>query len=142
MKKILVMVFCVAFTAGGAGAFEMSWPGSKDKGAPGGKAEQLYNQARGAYGSADYSKAIDYAGQAIRADAAFAKAYVLRGKAFKDSGDVDAAVKDLNKAIQLDPKLGEAFYLRGQTSEIMGEMDKAKADYRKGCAAGYRDACR
>ena len=142
MRKALMAVFCVVAAAGGAGAFEVSWPGAKGNGATGAKAEQFYNQARGAYGSADYSKTIEYATQAIRADAAFARAYALRGKAYKDSGDVDAAIRDLDKAIRIDPKLGEAYYLRGQTSEIMGEMDKAKADYRKGCAAGYRDACR
>jgi len=122
-----------------ASALGFSWGGKKALGAK--KAEQLYNQARGAYGSADYSKVIKLTTKAIKEDPKHAKSYALRGKANKDMGDVDKALKDLNMAISIDPKLGEAYYVRGQTNEIMGEMDKAKADYKKGCAAGFRDAC-
>ncbi len=110
-------------------------------GKPSQKAQNLYSNARSAYGSADYSKVIDFTTKAIAEHAKFAKAYALRGKAMKDMGDVEKTFKDLNRAIELDPDLGEAYFIRAQTHEIMGEMDKAKADYKKGCKAGYRSAC-
>ena len=140
MKKILALVMIVAFSTVSAEAFSLSWSG-KDKARASKQAEKLYRQALSAYGSASYVKAIDLAGQAIKADAGYAKAYALRGKAHKDTGDVDKALKDLDKAIALDPKMGEAYYVRAQAMEIMGEMDKAGADYKKACSAGYRQAC-
>ncbi|MDH5638857.1 MAG: tetratricopeptide repeat protein [Nitrospinota bacterium] len=106
------------------------------------KLDRTYRKARGAYGSADYAKAVKYCDEVIKADPKYAPAYALRGKAKKDMGDVDAANNDLNKAIELDSKLGEAYYVRGQVHEIMGEMDKAEADYKKACGAGFREACK
>lgn len=106
------------------------------------KADDLFRQARSAYGSADYSKTIELTSQALKADKKHAKSYALRGKAKKDMGDVDGAIRDLNLAVALDKSLGEAYFIRGQVREIMGEMDRAAADYKLGCAAGFRDACR
>ncbi|MFQ5432676.1 MAG: tetratricopeptide repeat protein [Nitrospinota bacterium] len=119
--------------------YAFKFPGLGGKGSE--KAQNLYRNARGAYGSADYSKAIDLTTKAIKENPKFAKAYALRGKANKDLGDVDKAFKDLNRAIELDSNLGEAYFIRAQTHEIMGDMDKAKADYKKGCKAGYKSAC-
>jgi tetratricopeptide (TPR) repeat protein len=141
MKKGWLLVpICVAFLFSGSQAFGFNWPG-KGKKEEAGKAEKLCSEANRAYGSADYAKAIELATKAIQEDDGFAKAYLLRGKASKDMGNVDQAFKDLERAIELDPKLGEAFYIRGQAHEIMGEMEKSDKDYKKGCELGYRDAC-
>jgi tetratricopeptide (TPR) repeat protein len=118
-------------------AFKM--PGSD--GEPSKKAQRLYRQALGALGSANYSKAIDLAGQSIKEDSKFAKAYALRGKALKNMGDMDNSLKDLNMAIKIDPNLGEAYFIRAQMSEIMGDMTSAKNDYKSSCEKGYKDAC-
>ena len=141
MRKslLLIMVLLVAYPAGSS-AFELKWFG-KSKTGKKKNAEKIYRQALSAYGTASYSKAIELSSKAVKQDAKFSKAYLLRGKARKDMGDIDAAIKDLNRAIELNKKLGEAYYVRGFTYEILGEMDKAKADYKKGCSAGYRDAC-
>ena len=139
MRIWIVLALFLVLAAGQSFAFDFPWGKG---GAASQKAEDLYREARSAYGSADYTKCIDLAGKAIKENPKLAKAYALRGKAYKDMGDVDSAFKDLDKAIKLDPKLGEAYFIRGQAREIMGEMDKARADYKKGCAAGYRDACR
>lgn len=141
MRRIALFLLPMIFmTAAVSPAFDFSWSGKKSAATK--KAEDLYRKAKSAYGSADYSNVIGMTTKAIKADPKFVKAYALRGKAKKDMGDVDGAFKDLNHAIELDPKLGEAYYIRGQVNEIMGEMDKAASDYKKGCAAGYRDACR
>ncbi len=137
IRTFTLFLALVTFFATGASAFDFGVFG----GGPSKKVKGLVQEARGAYGSANYSKVIDLTNKAIIEDAKYAPAYALRGKAKKDTGDIDGAFKDLNKAIELDPKLGEAYYVRGQANEIMGEMGKAKADYEKGCEAGYRGAC-
>lgn len=133
---VLILLLFPAMTYN---AHAFKFPGFGGKGSE--KAQNLYRNARSAYGSADYAKVINLTTKAIEEHAKFAKAYALRGKAWKDMGDVDKAFKDLNRAIELDPDLGEAYFIRAQTHEIMGEMDQAKADYKKGCKAGYRTAC-
>ena len=138
--NIRIWVFLLLlFPAVTYNAHAFTFPGFGGKGSA--KAQNLYRKARSAYGSADYSKVIELSTKAITEYAKFAKAYALRGKAWKDLGDVDKAFKDLNRAIELDSNLGEAYFIRAQTHEIMGEMGKAKADYKKGCKAGYRSAC-
>lgn len=132
-----------------AGAFDA--PGSKKPGAApaaapaagpaGGEAEKLFNEARKAYGSADYAKVIDLTTKAVGADPKSAKSYALRGKAKKDMGDVDNAIADATKAIQIDPKLGEAYAIRAQVHEINGEIKKAEADYAEACKNDFKDAC-
>ncbi len=135
---LLVSVLFVSFTAINADAFKFPFGGEDG---PSKRAKRLYREGRSAYGSANYSKTVQLATDAIKEYPEYAKAYSLRGKAKKDLGDIDNAVKDVNKALKLDPKLGEAYNIRAQVSEIMGEMDKAAADYKKACASGYREAC-
>ena len=145
---ILCAVFVVFAVTLQAEAFEA--PGAGKKPAPtaapaapaGGDTEKLYNEARKAYGSADYSKVIEITSKAIGADPKSAKSYALRGKAKKDMGDLDNAMADANKAIQIDPKLGEAYAIRAQINEIMGDMKKADEDYSSACKNGVKDACK
>jgi len=106
------------------------------------KADGKFMDARAAYGSADYSRAVSLCDEVLKLDPKHAAAHALRGKAKKDLGDIDAATADLNKAIALDANLGEAYYIRGQVSEIMGEMKKAQADYASACKAGFKEACK
>ncbi|VAX19980.1 hypothetical protein MNBD_NITROSPINAE04-2712 [hydrothermal vent metagenome] len=141
MRYWILALALLITCASGASAFEFKWPGDKGKAAEAKKAENVYREARSAYGSADYANTIKLSSKAIKLNPELAKAYGLRGKASKDMGDVDGAIKDLDHAIKLDPKLGEAYYTRAQTHEIMGDMKKAGADYKKGCSAGFRDAC-
>ena len=94
------------------------------------------------HGGAQYPKVVELTTSAIKESPKFAIAYMLRGKAYKDLGDVDKSISDLNKAIQFDPKLAEAYFIRGQANEIMGEMKQAKDDYKKGCDGGFKDACK
>ena len=150
MRAVLLVFVMVLTFASGASAFKLggfSLGGDDKKGAapaaaPGGKADDLFTEARRAYGSANYSKVIELTTAAIKESPKFAAAYSLRGKASKDMGDVDSAVKDLNRAIELDASLGEAYYIRGQANEINGEMKKAHEDYSNACAKGYKDACK
>jgi len=129
MKKSMAVFALYLALAGGA------WAGDP-------KIDGKFMDARGAYGSADYSRAVALCDEVIKLDPKHAAAYALRGKAKKDLGDIDAATADLDKAIALDAKLGEAYFIRGQVSEIMGEMKKAQADYASACKAGFKEACK
>ena len=141
-KAWFFLLFFVMALSTDVQAVNFSWPGKGEKASSSaGQAEKLWNEARRAYGSADYAKVIDLTTQSVEVDPKFAQSYMLRGKARKDMGDVDNAFKDLDLALSLDPKLGEAYFIRAQTHEIMGEMEKAAADYKKGCAEGYQLSC-
>ncbi len=150
MRAVLLMVVMVMTLASGAwafklGGFSLGGGDKKDAAAPaaqGGKADDLFTEARRAYGSANYSKVIELTTSAIKESPKFAAAFSLRGKASKDMGDIDNALKDLNRAIELDANLAEAYYVRAQANEINGEMKKAKEDYSNACAKGYKEACK
>jgi len=140
MKRILTLslFFCMIYGQP-VSAFNFGF-GGKAKVSE--KAKDYYTEARRAYGSASYAKVIKSATLAIKEAPKYAEAYLIRGKADKDMGDVDGAFKDLTRAIELEPKLGEAYFIRAQAHEIMGEMKQAGQDYKKGCDAGYKTACR
>lgn len=140
MMRSVIVIMTLFFVLSSTSASAIDWFG-KSKTIGKKKAAKIYKEALSAYGSADYSKAIKLSGKAIEKDVKFAKAYLLRGKAMKDMGNVAEAQKDLNRAIQLDSKLGEAYYVRAITYDILGEMKKAKADYKKGCSLGFRAGC-
>lgn len=143
MKKIAVLFVLAIVVSSSAFAFELKMPkfgGGADSKQQ--KAQDLVDDAKRAYGGAQYPKAIALATSAIGESPKFALAYMIRGKAYKDVGDVDNSIKDLNKAIEFDPKLAEAYFIRAQTNEILGDMKNATEDYKKGCAAGFKDACK
>ncbi|MDH5639098.1 MAG: hypothetical protein OEZ04_11470 [Nitrospinota bacterium] len=140
MRIPVIVVMALALLAADSHA---KWPWSGGANADGGKkAEKMLRSAKGAYGSADYSKTVQLCDDILKTDPNNAAALALRGKAKKDLGDVDAATADLDQAIKLDPKLGEAYYIRAQVHEIMGEMDQAEAGYQKACKSGFKSACR
>jgi len=61
----------------------------------------------------DFEQAAAAFSEAIAADPEFAKAYLLRGVAHRESGQPDRAEQDLDMAFELEPNLAEAYYERG-----------------------------
>jgi tetratricopeptide (TPR) repeat protein len=57
------------------------------------------------------------------------QAYLARGHAYRDGGDLDHAIADYSKAIELQPRDKEAFYSRGYVLQDKGDLDRAIADY-------------
>lgn len=59
------------------------------------------------------------------------KFYLLRGRAYKDSGNLEFALRDLNESIKLDPSRiafqyrGEVFFEEGRFAEAIDDFTKA-----------------
>jgi tetratricopeptide (TPR) repeat protein len=57
------------------------------------------------------------------------KAYLARGNAYLDGGDLDHAIGDYNTALELQARDKEALYARGYALHEKGDFDRAIADY-------------
>jgi tetratricopeptide (TPR) repeat protein len=55
-------------------------------------------------------------------------AYLNRGNALDDNGQIDMAIQDYDQAIKNNPQSAEALYRRGAALETKGEFDRAIAD--------------
>lgn len=60
-----------------------------------------------------------------------ATAYLLRGEAYKDSGDAQRAINDFSRAIRLQPIYPQALYYRGICYERLGQWQEAYQDIRQ-----------
>jgi tetratricopeptide (TPR) repeat protein len=58
-----------------------------------------------------------------------ARAYALRGLAYKHKKDYDRAIADYDESIRLDPKDAFAYYDRGNAYDDKKEYDRAISDY-------------
>lgn len=58
-----------------------------------------------------------------------ALALILRGSAYRNTGDYDRAIQDFNAAIRIKPGIANAFNNRGITYDYKGEYDLAIRDY-------------
>lgn len=67
------------------------------------------------------------------------KAYLARGHAYRDGGDLDHAIADYTAAIGLAPHDKEALYSRGYALHDRGEFDRAIADYTAAIAIDDND---
>lgn len=67
--------------------------------------------------------------EAIRLKPDYAIAYVNRGLARKNKGDMDGAIKDYTEAIRLKPDYANAYVNRGVARKNKGDMDGAIKDY-------------
>ena len=81
----------------------------------------------------DSNKAID-----LKPD--LAAAYINRGNAYDDTGEVDAAIRDYNKAIELDPENANTYYNRGLAYRRKDYFDAAIQDFNKAIALDPEDA--
>ena len=68
--------------------------------------------------------------QAIQLNPKYARAYVNRGSAWGNRGDLDRAIADYNQAIRLDPKDTKAYYNRGMAWEKKRSLQEALADFK------------
>jgi len=73
-------------------------------------------------GKLDYNKAIIEFSEAIRMDRNFVPAYLGRGNAYSNQGNLD-------EAIRLDANYAIAYYNRGAIYQHKGKLSKAFSDY-------------
>jgi tetratricopeptide (TPR) repeat protein len=66
--------------------------------------------------------------EAIKLDRLAASAYVGRGAARLELGQLDAALSDLNQALRLKPDLADALFYRAQVHSRRGDSLAAQAD--------------
>src|ERR1019366_198984 len=58
-------------------------------------------------------------------------AYLNRGIAKKQKGELDGAIADYNRAIELDPRVVIGYNNRGTAKSAKGDLDGAIADYNR-----------
>ena len=80
-------------------------------------------------GKLDYNKAISEFTKAIRLDPNFASAYLVRGNAYSNQGNLDEAIRDYSEAIRIEPNYAIAYYNRGAVYQHKGKFSKAFIDY-------------
>lgn len=106
----------------------------------------LYWNAYSKQKSHDQKGAIEVYSTILAQDDDFVTAYISRGSAYLDLGDVDKAISDYNKAIELTPDDAQIYAYRGQAFYQIAEYEKAMADYNQAltrdndfpCAYYYR----
>ena len=91
----------------------------------------LYSQATDAIAQGKHEQAISGLTKAIESDPKFAEAYVNRGIAYSEIGNVEAAIADYTKAIEIKPDLIDAHYNLGNAHMQLEEYSQAIAAYDK-----------
>ena len=81
------------------------------------------------FNAVDPDEKLRFYSEAIRLEPDYADAYVNRGAARSDKGDLDGAIADYEKANRLQPDDAVTFYNRGNTRRAKGDQDGAIEDY-------------
>ena len=79
----------------------------------------------------EYKEAIKHYTEAIKLKPDLDEAYINRGAAYADKGELDKAFKDYNTAIKLNPDFANAYNNRGTAYAKKGDIDNAIKDYNK-----------
>lgn len=79
----------------------------------------------------DRKAAIAAYSEAIKLDGNLKRAYVNRGVAYNELGELQKALADFTKAIELDPTDSYPYEQRAQVYRKLGEVAKADADKEK-----------
>jgi len=77
----------------------------------------------------DYDRALQDFGEAIRADATFARAFANRGAVHGAKQDFDKAIDDFTRVLTLEPRSAHAFADRAGMHRLNGDYDQAIRDY-------------
>jgi tetratricopeptide (TPR) repeat protein len=90
--------------------------------------DALIREASAQYGRRDYAGAIATLDKALAADPKRADAFVLRGRAKLDDGQVKPAKADFDQALTLEPDNFEALLSRGRIRAEDGDLAGARID--------------
>jgi lipoprotein NlpI len=92
------------------------------------RAVALSNRCGWWWAKKDSDRALSDCNEAIRADRAYAPAYVNRGNVYLNKADFERAFADFNEAIRLDPNYAVAYFLRSDLYKRKSDFDHALAD--------------
>lgn len=92
------------------------------------------------FNSDDVPGAIRAFAMAIRLDPDYARAYLNRGIAYEQLGNLQQAVEDFDKAIRLEPEDGKMYYMRAVAYQRLGADGESLEDMKKAAALGCRSA--
>ena len=79
----------------------------------------------------DLDRAIDAFSDAVRISPDFSQAYLNRGLAYQEMGDLRRALSDLNRAVSTDRNNASADYYRSQVQRALVNTSRADADDRR-----------
>jgi TonB family protein len=95
-----------------------------------GSARELADRATARYRNGDNDGAITTLDGLVRQQPTSVDAYIIRGSAYQQKGEVDKALADFNQAIRLDQKSARAYCDRGILEDVLlRQPNKALADY-------------
>lgn len=77
----------------------------------------------------DPARAIAYYSEALELAPDFVSAYINRGSAFHQTGQLQRAIQDFDQALKLDPDNARAYYNRGVVYGASGQLQRAIKDY-------------
>lgn len=92
-------------------------------------ADQLVQLAQDASNKGEWEIAIAFLDMAIAQSPENAQAFLLRGNAYKQLGNIDQALADYDQAIVLDVNMAAAFHNRGLIHSEQGNNEQALADF-------------
>ena|ERR1035437_5825732 len=89
-------------------------------------AQQLYERG---FSAAGLDEKLRYYSEAICLKPDYAFAYIMRGLARKDLGDLEGALRDCSDGIRLKPDYAHGFVARGFVRRASGDLAGALEDY-------------
>jgi tetratricopeptide (TPR) repeat protein len=80
------------------------------------------------FAAVDIDERLRFYSEAIRLKPDYAYAFINRGAALRDKGDIEGALQDYNEAIRLKPDYDNAFHNRGIARNAKGDIEGALQD--------------
>lgn len=104
------------------------------------QAELLLDKAKDYGNRNERGEWLTYANQAVVADPTYVDAWITRGHARQEIGDLQGALADYEQAIRLDPSHAHAYYKRawykGRIGDYLGAIEDAEYAYRLDSTSG------
>src|SRR5262249_12908478 len=88
----------------------------------------LINTAKACVRQGNYDQAVTLLGEAISKDPNNATAFLDRGTAYAEKGEVKASLEDFSHAINLKPDMAEAWYSRGTLFVRLTQLETGIVD--------------
>ena len=95
------------------------------------KSIELNNKAINAISVEQYSEALKYSEQAIKADEKNYNAYTIKAQMLIKQNNLNEAEKTIQKQLEIKPDFAEGWTFKGLINDLNGNQKLAKQDYQK-----------